>query len=570
MSKRVKSEEGAWVDWLERDKHIIEGLDQLGIWSVSINLYGLLLPGITNVTERARYYAFYPWVLHNFAQSNIAGSGRVEWLHWFRSFDFGYAMACVAHEMSESNSYSATAVVGADAARRLLRGSSGNEVIDIKSSALLDEADKVPKSGAYFKNPEGGFGQYYKNPLRDMGIIRKDPNHRYPDSQLTTYAGVPIAKSLDSQSAFHRLAELVSIGHARFSELAKLGSLLSPSAIERRSQEEILLRRLFLGEDDNLCSGQHAPVRAWRRASLLLALQYIRDSELIEKDAFANEFRWACATCALPNGKPWKLQPAQKPVAAAWGAYHRNDLLNYALESLFWVVLRMIDQGSLTPRSVARQLAGMGMRSIKASKNQPGRHALSGHVSDWLNSCQRPESEAEADPWGPGSTCSWAGLLEAAVRNRDDQAVAGWAIRVLGRLASDCGAFRAHPFEHMPGAVQMAAAHEVHLGRWLDRVAKHTSESLKSFIEDLTLEWIIYRHLRVATRKLSSQGVSTFKFRPEHGTLLLITDIIPDPTFTGPRLRQAHRILSDLHYLTIGTEGTRISPDGAELLESCL
>ncbi len=568
MPKQVKSEEQTWVDWLERDKHIIEGLDQLGIWAVSINLYGLLLPGITNVTERARYYAFYPWILHSFAQSNPTRVGRVEWLHWFRRLDFGYAMSCVAHEISESNSHSATAVVGAETARRLLRGSGKDETIDIKSAALLDEAGKVPKSGAYFKNPEGGFGQYYKNPLRDMGIIQKDPNHRYPDSQLTTYAGVPIAKSLDSQSAYHSLLELVLSGCARFSELAKLGGFLNPSAIEPNSQEETFLRRLFLGEDSNLCSGQQASVRERRRMSLLLMLKYARDSEFIKKDTFPDKFRWACTVSALPDGEPWKLQAAQRPVAAAWGAYHRNDLLNYALESLFWVVLRMIDQESLTPRSAAERLASIGCGSISASKKHPSLPALSGLVSDWISSCQRRKTEA--DPWGPTSTFYWADLLKTAVQNGDDPAVAGWAIRLLGRLASDCGTFRNHPFEHIPGAVQMAAVHEVHIGRWLDRVAKHASESLKSFLEDLILEWIIYRHLRVATRKLASQGVSTFKFRPEHGTLLLVTDSIADPTFTSPRLRQAHRILGDVHYLTIGTDGTRISPDGIKLLASYL
>ncbi len=64
MAKRAISEINSSPDWLERDSNIIEGLDHLGIQVVSVNLYGLLLPGITNVTDRARYYSFYTWVLH--------------------------------------------------------------------------------------------------------------------------------------------------------------------------------------------------------------------------------------------------------------------------------------------------------------------------------------------------------------------------------------------------------------------------------------------------------------------------------------------------------------------------
>jgi hypothetical protein len=45
------------LDWLQRDRHVIEGLDHLGIEVVSAHIYGQLLPGITNVTDRARYYA---------------------------------------------------------------------------------------------------------------------------------------------------------------------------------------------------------------------------------------------------------------------------------------------------------------------------------------------------------------------------------------------------------------------------------------------------------------------------------------------------------------------------------
>ncbi len=39
------------------------GLDHLAVQAPCINIYGRLLPGITNVTDRARYYTFYPWLI---------------------------------------------------------------------------------------------------------------------------------------------------------------------------------------------------------------------------------------------------------------------------------------------------------------------------------------------------------------------------------------------------------------------------------------------------------------------------------------------------------------------------
>ncbi|HQP37582.1 MAG TPA: hypothetical protein PLI95_20495, partial [Polyangiaceae bacterium] len=52
----------AWV----RPPEPIRGLDHLGVQAPCIALYGQLLPGITNVTDRARYYTFHPWVLWSF------------------------------------------------------------------------------------------------------------------------------------------------------------------------------------------------------------------------------------------------------------------------------------------------------------------------------------------------------------------------------------------------------------------------------------------------------------------------------------------------------------------------
>ena len=46
----------------------IGGLDHLGVQAHCTALYAQLLPGITNVTDRARYYSFHPWVLRQFEQ----------------------------------------------------------------------------------------------------------------------------------------------------------------------------------------------------------------------------------------------------------------------------------------------------------------------------------------------------------------------------------------------------------------------------------------------------------------------------------------------------------------------
>ena len=557
------------LDWLERDSQIIGGLDHLGVQVVSVNLYTLLLPGITNVTDRARYYSFHPWVLHRYAQSGGSQRGRTDWLNWFRRLEFGFCMASVAYEVASGGTFdaAATAVVGADTARALLRGVRKNVVIDVRSAAELDASGKVPKKNAYFQNSEGGLGQYYKGSLRDLGLIATSPEYRYPDFQLTTFAGVPVAESLSGDAAFLELLDLADAGKARFSELASLGSRVSPSAIKPRSTEEGLLRKLFVANDDDLCRAQDSSSRVSRRALIRLVLSYAHESEFVEK-AFDYEFRWACLAGALLDGRPWAVPQSLRSVVSAWGAYQRNDLLNHALESLFWVVLRRLDERPLTPQQLSNYVADLACAEIPAFSNQVSTPSIDGSVANWTESCRRPQRKNNANPWDDTSTRRWAENLVAALEDEDDAVVAAWAVRVLGRLASDHGSFEKHPFEHVPHAVEMASSHEIHLQSWLQRVKAYASESAHAFIGELVLEWVVFRHLRIATRKLASQQVSTFKLRPEQGLLVLAAQDIPGPTFTNPRIRQAHRILADLHLLRLSKDGTRISTDGNKLLEN--
>jgi hypothetical protein len=44
------------------------GRDHLGAEAPCISLYRQLLPGLTNTTDRARYYSFHPWLIASFEQ----------------------------------------------------------------------------------------------------------------------------------------------------------------------------------------------------------------------------------------------------------------------------------------------------------------------------------------------------------------------------------------------------------------------------------------------------------------------------------------------------------------------
>src|ERR1017187_4719440 len=121
------------MHWVLRDRKVIDGLDHLGIELVSVNLYQSMLPGLTNVTERARYYAFYPWTIHRYAQEGPKERSKRTWRTWFRSLDFAYAAACIAYEQKNQVSLGSS-IVGADKASALIAGKQPGETIALSTA----------------------------------------------------------------------------------------------------------------------------------------------------------------------------------------------------------------------------------------------------------------------------------------------------------------------------------------------------------------------------------------------------------------------------------------------------
>lgn len=542
---------------------MIDGLDHLGIELVSVNLYQAMLPGLTNVTERARYYSFYPWIIHRYAQEGPKERTKAAWRNWFRSLEFTYAVACIAHEQDLGEDLGSS-VVGAERAGLLVKGQPASAQVDLAGPSAVTESGAVPASGFYFKNPEGGFGQYYKGSLRELGVLKDHGAATWPDVQLTNYAGKRIAETLDERKAFSELKEMAIEGNARIGELSRIGKAVHPSAIDPSSEEAKLVRQLFLGNDPNLCQGQQPEHIEWRRSSLLLMLHFLREAGPIQ-DSLASQFRWACMACALPDRRPWIIPESLSKTALAWGAYQRNDLLNYCLECLFYAVLQEVDLEPRRPTEIAKLLADRGMAGIPGGAQQPTLPSLPNKVADWITTSGVSKS-AEADPWRERSTWALASRLASAIGDGDVGVVPALVARLLGRLATDRGTNGSHPFAPIPNAVEMASNHEVHLRRWWDRVEGRHSDSTAPFLQELLLEWVIYRHLRIATRKLANQGVSTFKYRPEDGRLLLIAERLPWPTYTAPRVKQGFRIAEDLHCIRRTNAGAELSEIEAAVL----
>ena len=67
-----------WTSKIEK-----RGLDPLGMQNSGVVLYQALLPGISNITLRMRYYGFFCWLSDVYARRGVTTDFEI-WRQWVR------------------------------------------------------------------------------------------------------------------------------------------------------------------------------------------------------------------------------------------------------------------------------------------------------------------------------------------------------------------------------------------------------------------------------------------------------------------------------------------------------
>ena len=82
------------TNWISPPQSI-GGRDHLGTQAPCVLIYSQLLPGITNVTDRARYYSFYPWLIWSFDQRYP--KDEMKFVEFFRRADCLFTLISERH-----------------------------------------------------------------------------------------------------------------------------------------------------------------------------------------------------------------------------------------------------------------------------------------------------------------------------------------------------------------------------------------------------------------------------------------------------------------------------------------
>lgn len=136
--------------WLQPSLDVRQGRDPLGLQTTTQDrLTPILLPGILELSRRARYFSFHAWLLHTYRDRKFpAESGALSSFIKAREWEYGLAVLRCPHGCGSSP-------VGAQTLRGVVGGNG-----------------PFPR-GESVKSAFGGYGLYYRSPMAEVGLVAR-------------------------------------------------------------------------------------------------------------------------------------------------------------------------------------------------------------------------------------------------------------------------------------------------------------------------------------------------------------------------------------------------------------
>lgn len=300
------------------------GRDPLAIQYSSVVIYSKMIVGLTNVTNRIRYYGFYCWLFDTIAQNINKSNSLAEQIRYTRRAELLLAYSMV------KNFPSVTGVGGSDFASRNI-----NQTINLIAGADW-ESKKVEGQKVYWQNQYGIFGQYYSAVLRELNLI----NH--PQGDLNIYTLTEKGHQLAEAYRQHILkaeSELfwkcVFSGIVSDHELTQLNSFALHRIQENSSEREFYSSMLIAPDDKKLEPTFN------RRNTIKLVLTYLSSQQSGVENLSSSFLKENYLQHIL-------LKEFNTDTATSWYLFEMNELLHVAFEHFHASFLYSIEKYPLS------------------------------------------------------------------------------------------------------------------------------------------------------------------------------------------------------------------------------
>lgn len=477
-------------EWTERaDKR---GLDPLGMQNAGVTLYQSLLPGISNVTLRMRYYGYYCWVSDAYARSGATDDFSV-WRSWVRRAEAVYALVS-AHAKGQGG------VGGVEWADRRL--AQGENVIDFAEAASND-----PEAVKYLRQSLGVFGGAYYSQMVEIGLFRQG---EHGIQRATNVVGRVAAESFRTSigpDVEKVLVGAISLAQITRDDLTHLAPIVPSKIPEASSEREIYENLLFASVD--------ATIKDLSRAASLRLI--LNTAQTLGRRPDSDRIRWHLFASGTFSDEILEKQRVR------WEAYHCQDLLQVAAAALLeWAtdLMAELDAG----RSLAEIGAGVRTR-LEEEPNYANlawsefRDGVDPEAFDYRGTWSKLTSRR-----GTAGQKAWEAIrLVAAL---DHRMIAKADLREVARR--ELGV-------HGGGRSIVTEL------AWIN----HRAETrVSDLVATYVIERVVRRHSWVAMQKLRYQRDYTFLFEVHDGRLVRRRGYAPVPT--TPRLSPAVQFLVDV------------------------
>lgn len=532
------------TSWLKPPYHS-RGLDPLGVQAPAINIYGQLLPGITNVTDRARYYSFYPWMIRTFEQLQVEKTYE-NLRDWVRKCDCLFTMIGVRHELvlgNGNNSHHAGALIGTETLRKVVRDLEKGDVAHLADFTVLEDGNPQ----RYFKTPLGGMQQYYIGSFDSLGLMTRQGR-----SVANTHeGGVPLADAMDDFVNRDLFVKTILSGEVTANVLDSLSSFCPCRLTESETEHAALIDLFFARKSYDAESGLQRRNTLGLLLDLVSALEDQKDKDL----QFSQQAFRSCAyTGYLPNQVPWSLPQGLDETRRQWRAYQNHELLSAAVQCIFLVALRKIYDNY--PEQLWTTQEFMHWFSKQSEVKKAVENLGSGNFATLLRNIlnELPELQNWQNETHELQLAQQA-LIKCNEKHLSDYAaILEKSGRVLLALvARDSLELPAYDPLHFPPdffllyPLNLESLRQMTTKTWADM-------SLSDWLSWLAGYWGIEAHLRVAMRKLRFQNKETLHVLPtDQG---LVVQEWPAPTYTTPRFTQGVQILEDLGAIVRNSKGS--------------
>ena len=291
------------------------GRDPMGIQNCSIVIYGILLPGLTNQTERLRYYSFYCWLLYEYekeCEKTTENGTLIDLYNYIRRAELTMAFLMDGRGIKS--------VVGSQHISQQEYGTTKEGYYDIKSSADLNA---YPSQKKYWANPTGAFGQNYLGSLVYLELVENNEGSIVLKNR-GRYLAESFINSVDEKSR-NLFLQYVRKGCLPPKDIARMESLCLDKIIHK-SQEWSLLNDIITNEDLNGST--------FRKDTISLMLDTYRKGVEIEQ---------------FPKTMFLKYESGSSETVLGWHYYYLCEALHYSIETIFWMILDNASKNNYLP-----------------------------------------------------------------------------------------------------------------------------------------------------------------------------------------------------------------------------